>query len=45
MNKVKKAKTGETSGLTARSFLRQFYLELAVHLNGECPVQKKEMIL
>ena len=41
MKKVKKAKMGETSGQTERSFLRQFYPELAVPLNGECPVQKR----
>ena len=45
MNKVKKAKMGATSGPSDRSLLRQFYPELAVHLNGKCPVQKKEMIL
>ena len=45
MKKVKKAKTGATSGLSDRSLLRQFYPELAVPLNGECPVQTREMIL
>jgi len=41
MKKVKKAKMGETSGQTDRAFLRQFYPELVVHLNGECPVQER----
>jgi len=41
MNKLKKVKTGATSGLSARSFLHQFNPGLAVHLNGECPVQER----
>jgi hypothetical protein len=41
MKKVKKAKTGETSGLSVRSFLRLVYPELEVHLNGKCPVQER----
>lgn len=44
MEKVKnekKAKMGETNGLTDRSFLRQFNPKLVVRLNGECPVQKR----
>jgi len=41
MKKVKKVKMGATSGLTDRSFLRQFNPELAVPLNGECPVQER----
>lgn len=44
MKKVKKekeAKMGETSGRSDRSFLHQFFPELAVHLNGECPVQER----
>ena len=45
MKKVKKAKMGATSRLSAHSLLRQFTPELAVHLNGECPVQTREMIL
>lgn len=45
MGKVKRAKTGETSGLTDRSFPHQFYPELAVPLNGKCPVQTRGMIL
>jgi hypothetical protein len=40
MKKVKKARMGATSGLSARAFLRQFYPELVVRLNGECPVQE-----
>ena len=48
MNKVKnakKAKMGETSGLSARAFLRQFYPELAVHLERGMTRTRKEMIL
>jgi len=45
MKKVKKAKMGETSGPSDRLLLRQFYPELAVPLNGKCPVQQKEMSL
>lgn len=41
MKKVKKAKMGETSGLTDRSFLHQFNPELVVPLNGKCPVQER----
>jgi hypothetical protein len=41
MKKVKKAKNGATSRLSARSFLHQFNPERAVPLNGECPVQER----
>ena len=44
MKKVKKekeAKMGETSGRSDRSFLHQFFPELAEPLNGECPVQER----
>ena len=41
LKNAKRAKTGETSGLSAHSFLRQFYPELAVPLNGKCPVQER----
>ena len=41
MNKVKKAKTGATSGPSDRSFLHQFNPELVAHLNGKCPVQER----
>ena len=45
MKKVEKAKMGETSGLSARAFLRQFYPELAVHLERGMTRTRKEMIL
>jgi len=41
MNKVEKTKRGATNGTSDRSFLRQFNPGLAVHLNGECPVQER----
>jgi len=41
MKKVKEAKTGATNGLSARSFLREFNPELAIPLNGKCPVQER----